>query len=279
MKNSGVEWLGEVPAHWEVRRLRVIVQIINGATPKSNKPTYWGGDIVWLTPEDLGQLKNRWIETSARRITNEGYKSCGTTIAPTGSIAISTRAPIGHIGVLNTPACVNQGCRLLVPTQIIHPDYLYYELKVAQLDLMSLGQGSTFTELSKTKLGGFALALPPLPEQTAIVRYLGYFDRRIQRYGRAKQGLIKLLEEQKKAVIHRAVTRGLDPDVPLKSSSVEWLGDVPAHWEVVPNRALFNEVKDRYCPNEQMLSVTIKKGIIKQSSLLERFLQERWFES
>ena len=76
--------------------------------------------------------------------------------------------------------------------------------------------------------------LPPLPEQAAIVRFLDHADRRIRRYIRAKQKLIKLLEEQKQAIIHRAVTRGLDPNVRLKPSGVEWLGDVPEHWEVAP---------------------------------------------
>ena len=75
---------------------------------------------------------------------------------------------------------------------------------------------------------------PTRPEQAAIVRFLDHADRRIRRYIRAKQKLIKLLEEQKQAIIHRAVTRGLDPNVRLKPSGVEWLGDVPEHWEVRP---------------------------------------------
>ncbi len=75
--------------------------------------------------------------------------------------------------------------------------------------------------------------VPPPNEQHALVRFLDYVDRRIRRYIRAKQKLIKLLEEQKQAIIHRAVTRGLDPNVRLKPSGVEWLGDVPEHWEVV----------------------------------------------
>jgi len=76
------------------------------------------------------------------------------------------------------------------------------------------------------------IPLPPLPEQSAIVRFLDHIDRRIRRSIRAKQKLIKLLEEQKQAVIHQAVTRGLDPNVRLKPSGVEWLGEVPEHWDV-----------------------------------------------
>ncbi len=79
--------------------------------------------------------------------------------------------------------------------------------------------------------------VPPTIEQSAIVRYLDYIDRRIRRYIRSKQKLIKLLEEQKQAIIHQAVTRGLDPNVKLKPSGVEWLGDVPEHWEVANGHA------------------------------------------
>ncbi len=83
-----------------------------------------------------------------------------------------------------------------------------------------------------SQLKYLSIPLPPLPEQSAIVRYLDHADRRIRRYVDAKRKLVDLLEEEKQAVINRAVTRGLDPDVRLKPSGVEWLGDVPAHWEV-----------------------------------------------
>ena len=233
-KPSGVLWLGDVPSHWEVRRLRSIATIVNGATPSTGVPAYWDGDILWITPEDLGQLEGRHIADSARRITHEGYEASGTTLVPSESIAISTRAPIGHIGILEHTACVNQGCRLLVPNGSVNSDYLYYELITTRSELESLGQGSTFAELSRGKLGGFSLVIPPLPEQAAIVRYLDHADRRIRRYVGAKRKLIALLEEERQTVISRAVTRGLDPNVRLKPSGVKWLGDVPEHWAILP---------------------------------------------
>ena len=246
---SGVKWLGDVPEHWEARRLRTIAHIINGATPSTNNPAYWDGNINWITPDDLGRLTTINITDCARRITHEGYKSCGTNIAAVGSLAISTRAPIGHIGVLQFDACVNQGCRLLTPTETCSVNYLYYMLKTTRSELESFGQGSTFTELSRGKLDNFRIPLPPLPEQTAIVRYLDHADRRIQRYISGKQKLIKLLEEQKQAIIHRAVTRGLDPNVSLKPSGVEWLGDVPEHWEVVGLKFLSRRIQNGATPS------------------------------
>lgn len=229
---SGIDWLGDIPAHWDVRRLKSAVRIINGATPSTNVPSYWDGDISWITPQDLGQLETPYIKGSQRHITLEGYESCGTTLAPHGSVAISTRAPIGHIGLLLFPACVNQGCRLLVPNDEILCEYLYAVLKAVRLELVSLGQGSTFTELSHANLGGFHISFPPLAEQHAIVRYLDRADERTQRAISAKERLIELLTEQRQAVIQRAVTRGLDAGARMKASGVEWLGDVPAHWDV-----------------------------------------------
>ena len=241
MRDSGVEWLGEIPANWEIRRVRTVARVLNGATPSTSTPAYWDGDILWITPEDLGRLTTRYISDSARRITRMGYASCGTSLAPAHSLAISTRAPIGHIGILERAACVNQGCRLLIPDDDVHAEYLYYELLAVRSELEALGQGSTFVELSAGKLSGFALALPPLTEQAAIVRFLDHVDRRIRRYIRAKQKLIALLEEQKQTMIHHAVIGLIDvrtgqPYPAYKSSGVEWLGSIPATWEVVTLR-------------------------------------------
>ena len=108
MKDSGVEWLGEVPEHWDVRRLGNSASVLNGATPSTNNSDYWDGDLLWLTPEDLGKLNSPRISNSARKITPEGHASCGTSIAPTESVALSTRAPIGHLGILATAGCTNQ---------------------------------------------------------------------------------------------------------------------------------------------------------------------------
>ncbi len=240
-KPSGAEWLGEVPAHWGVRRMRTVASVLSGATPSSGKQSYWDGDIVWITPHDLGVLRGQYISTSGRRISRAGYESCGATMAPANSVVVSTRAPIGSVGILNRAACTNQGCRLLVPSVSIEPEHMYYCLRLARPELESIGQGTTFLELSRERLASFPLPLPPLAEQAAIVRYLDHADRRIRQCIRAKEKLVKLMEEQKQAIINEAVTGRVDvrtgkPYPTYKDSGVEWLGGVPEHWEVVPLR-------------------------------------------
>ncbi len=122
-----------------------------------------------------------------------------------------------------------------VPGADVVPSYLFLFTKTQAFAgfLRVMAMSSTIENVNGEKYANCALPLPPLPEQAAIVRFLDHADRRIRRYIRAKQKLMRLLEEQKQAIIHRAVTRGLDPNVRLKPSGVEWLGDVPEHWEVL----------------------------------------------
>ena len=274
-KTSGLEWLGHVPSHWTVLRVKTIASVINGATPSSNTDSYWGGNVVWLTPQDLGALEGRCAFTSARRITPAGYDSCGATVAPAGSIAISTRAPIGHLAILGTRACTNQGCKLLVPKRTIRSDYLYYCLKVARSELESLGRGTTFAELSRDKLAGFRLAVAPQREQAAIVRFLDHADQRVRFYVRAKQKLIALLETQRQAIIHEAVTGRIDvrtgqPYPAYKDSGVEWLGAVPTHWGVWRSKRVFRPRTELARPDDIQLSATQAYGVIAQADYEEK---------
>lgn len=266
LKDSDVEWLGDVPAHWDVRRLRAAASILSGATPSTGREGYWNGDILWITPDDLGSLQGRRVTDSARKITAEGYASCGTSLAARNSIVMSTRAPIGHLGILAQSGCTNQGCKALVPNADVSPEYLYEVLKSARPALQSLGQGTTFAELSRAKLGSFRLSIPPLAEQTAIVCFLDHAASRIERYIRAKEKLIALMEEQKQVMVHDAVTGRIDvrtgqPYPAYKRSGMAWLGDLPDHWQVVRNGRLFAQRNEVGFSELPILEVSLKTGV------------------
>lgn len=232
-KDSGVPWLGEVPEHWEVRRLKqTFRKIVGGSTPTSGESSFWDGDVIWVTPADVSRSER--LRTSLRRITRDGLLSCSSELVPSGSIVVTSRAPVGNVAIAETELCTNQGCKALVATPgVVDSTFAFNVLTSLKNELQSLATGTTFTEIATSRLGNVEFPLPPLPEQAAIVRFLDHADRRIRRYIRAKQKLIKLLEEQKQATVHRAVTRGLNPNVRLKPSGVEWLGNVPEHWEVL----------------------------------------------
>ena len=130
--------------------------------------------------------------------------------------------------------------RVRPKTQARNEFLLYVMMAVASSGWFeAINNKATIPHFTKEKFGDLPIPLPPLAEQAAIVRYLDHADSRIQRYISVKERLIELLTEQRQGIINQAVTRGLDPNVPLKPSGVEWLGDVPAHWEVARNGRLF----------------------------------------
>jgi type I restriction enzyme S subunit len=243
-KDSGVEWIGEIPEHWSFKALKHLAKILNGSTPSSSVKEYWNGNISWVTTDDLGKLNDKYIITSRRTITTVGLQSCGTNLAPANSVVMSCRAPIGHLGILKIEACTNQGCKTLVP-QNLNYDFLYYSLKNCRIELESLGKGSTFKELSTVALKDYKIVLPKsLEEQTQIANYLNHKTEQLDTLIDKKEQLIRLLQEERTAMINQAVTKGLDPNVAMKDSGIEWLGEIPAHWELSRINFLSSKVGD-----------------------------------
>ena len=220
--------------------VRRLFRVVNGSTPRSGEEKYWNGDITWVTPEDLGRLEGSVLAGSRRRITRAGLNSCGASLVPAGSLVLSTRAPIGHVARAGENLCTNQGCRSLVPIGDLEPRYYYYVI-VASIDgLRALGQGTTFKELSKDALASFRIQATPKPAQRAIADFLDRKTAAIDDLIRKKERLIELLREKRQALITQAVTKGLDPDVPMKDSGIEWFGEIPAHWDTGQLKYLAN---------------------------------------
>ena len=230
-KPSGIGWLGDIPEHWEVKRLKTVAQIVNGSTPKSSIEEYWDGDITWVTPGDISKLTG-YISASEKTITEEGYNSCGTEMVPPLSTILTCRAPIGNTVIAESELCTNQGCKSLF-SKTVEYRYLYYFILSANEELNSLGQGTTFLELSRTNLGDTKLAFPKSKEeQNTIANYLDEKTTKIDQLVSNKKAQIEKLKEIRQIEINTAVTKGLDLSVKLKPSGIEWLGDIPEHWEV-----------------------------------------------
>lgn len=235
-KDSGVPWLGEVPGHWEVRQLGRIGLLTKGNGGSKEDETIRG--IPCVRYGDL-YTQHRFFIDRARSCVSAEQAMYYTPIRYGDVLFAASGETIEEIGksavnLIESPTVCGGDVLRFTPAIPANPRFMGYACdcpsSVAQKSLM--GRGFTVVHIYGSQLKSLTLALPPLPEQAAIVHFLDHADRRIRRYIRAKQKLIKLLEEQKQAIIHRAVTRGLDPNVRLKPSGVEWLGNVPAHWEV-----------------------------------------------
>lgn len=217
---------------WSPRKIWNCFDIVNGATPASGNAHFWDGEISWVGPADLGKLSSRAIYQGERNLTESGYKSCGTTFVPAGTIILSARAPIGHVAVAANRLCFNQGCKGLVPNADIFSEFAYWLILALKPKLEAAGQGTTFVELSRSKLKDITFLLPPLPEQRAIAAFLDRKCATIDEAVRIKEEQIRLLAERRQILIQEAVTRGLNPDAPMKDSGIDWIGQIPAHWEV-----------------------------------------------
>ena len=127
MKDSGIEWIGEIPEDWEVERIKNRYYTISGATPKSGVEEYWDGDITWITPADY-KTEDILVSKSRKQITSAGLNSCGTTLVPKNSIIVSNRAPIGAIALAGVDLCTNQGCKSLVKkdNSVVNRFFYYY---------------------------------------------------------------------------------------------------------------------------------------------------------
>jgi type I restriction enzyme S subunit len=223
MKDSGVPWLGEVPEHWEVRKVREVGRVINGFP-------FDAGRFSQSTGYPLIRIRDLDRARTATRYDGPFIESA--RVNP-GDVLIGMDGDF-NVGTWRgaEPALLNQRMCCIRSAEPVTERLLAYLLPGPLKQINDVTWSTTVKHLASSQVERIQLGLPPLPEQTAIVRFLDHADRRIRRYIRAKQKLIKLLEEQKQAIIHRAVTRGLDPNVRLKPSGVEWLGEVPEHWEV-----------------------------------------------
>src|SRR5690606_27365342 len=232
-KDSGVPWIGEVPGHWTISKVKWLFNVVNGATPASNEEAYWDGGIPFATPDDLGKLEGDTLANTSRSISEQGYHSCVTNLVPRGSLLISTRAPIGHIVIAGTAVCTNQGIRSLVKKQPLNSKYFYYLLRAAVPELQSKGQGTTFQELPATQLKAVDLCVPPESEQGTIADFLDGQSQDIQILISKSNLLKNLLQEYRQALITQAVTKGLDPNVPMKESGISWAGTIPEYWQTI----------------------------------------------
>lgn len=229
MKDSGIEWVGNIPATWKSIQIKNLFTILSGATPTPDTDN-WDGDVLWITPADY-KTKDKYVSGGKRNISQQGFNTCSTSMIPKGSIIFSKRAPIGTVAINTEVLCTNQGCLSCVSKADTCNDYYYYVMSVGTEHFELLGSGTTFKEISANSFSNCKLPCPDKCEQEKIASFL---DERCSAFNcliSDIQSQIEALEEYKRSVITEAVTKGLDPDVEMRDSGVQWIGMMPTHWD------------------------------------------------
>lgn len=232
----GAPWLGTLQADWPLVPLRYLVSFLSGGTPDKGNPQFWsGGTIPWVSPKDM---KIDRIDDAEDHITEAALDASATQIVPIGSVLLVVRGMIlAHtlpVAVTTGPVGINQDIKALVCGPRLRPEFLLAVLVGHAEWLLSLADSSAHgtKKLETEVLLRFEVPCPPLEVQRGIVATLQARTTDLDVLTTAKQRIIGLLAEKRRAIIGTAVARGLDPKVKLRESGVPWLGKIPAHWEL-----------------------------------------------
>ena len=228
--------MNRLPPTWATAPLRCAGPVFGGGTPDTANEAYWDGDIPWVSSQDV---RGRSIVGTSRSITAAGLTGSSAQMAHAGDLAFVMRSGILRhtlpVGVLAVDAAVNQDIKVLRPTGPWLAPYVAYFVEGLQRELLGewRSEGTTVESLRLDLMLRTPLPVPLEPTQKAIVDFLDRETEKIDALVAKKQRLIELLQEKRTALINHAVTKGLDPDVPMKDSGIEWLGLIPTHWPVV----------------------------------------------
>ena len=235
-KDSGVEWIGEIPAGWKTSKVRYLARCLNGDRGE-NYPS--GEDMVdegiaFVTTESIHGLRVDFRKV--KRITKERYETLGGVKLAIGDIVYCLRGSVGLCSINFDEEAGTVASSLMVIRPIdCNASWLLYaqNSEIAKAQLNEVMNGTCAANLSAESASRFILPLPPLPEQQFIADYLDAKTAEIDSIASQTERSIELLREYRKSVISEAVTKGLDPDAPMKDSGVEWIGEIPAGWSLV----------------------------------------------
>jgi type I restriction enzyme S subunit len=269
-KDSGVEWLAQIPAHWDCLPHRALFQEIKDQG-HVDEPL-----LSVTISKGIIQQSDLLAESSKKDSSNLD-KSKYKLVVP-GDIAYNKmRAWQGAVGVSRHRGIVSPAYIVVRLRNSNNPEYFHFLFRTpgfaTEAERWSYGITSDQWSLRPEHFKMIYSCVPLLPEQDTIVAFLRHADARFRRFMRNRRRLIGALNEQKQAIINRAVTRGLDPNVPLKPSGIDWLGDIPEHWRILRGKFLFREVDKRSTTGEEVhLSMSQRYGLIRSSEIKERRL-------
>lgn len=262
-KDSGLPWLGKVPTHWDIRRMKTLLHEVDSRSSSGKEQLLRVSQYTGVTQRKVADGSD---EPDTRAASLVGYKQVAVNdlvinimLAWNGSMGVSR-----YNGIASPAYCVYRFKIGALPWY--YHELLRLPVYKGRIKTASTGVVESRLRLYSDDLGCIEAIQPPTEEQAGIVRFLDWANGRLERTIRAKKKIIALLNEQKQAIIHRAVTCGLDPNAPLKDSGISWLGMIPEHWEVLRGKYLFREIDDRSKEGKEVhLAMSQRLGLVPSS--------------
>lgn len=291
-KDSGVKWLGQAPAHWRLSKLKHLASFSGGGTPSRDNLTFWNGEIPWVSPKDM---KAEVIESAEECITPEGLAGSSTCLVPPGRLLMVVRSGIlKHtipVAINTVEVALNQDMKALAFDSPVTSRFFLRWIQGLNDELLLAWskQGATVESIEHAFLSETVVPLPSEAEQYAIATFLDRETENIDALIAEQEKLLALLTEKRQATISHAVTKGLNPDTPMKDFGVAWMGKVPAHWVLTPLARISIErcdgpfgsgIKSEHYTDEGALVVrlqNIRAGFFNMGEPV--FLDESYFQS
>ena len=173
------EWLASLPADWEQVPISELGDLVSGGTPKRSEPSFWGGDIAWVTPSEITELRSKWLYDTREHITAAGLAGSGARLLPTGSLLVTTRATVGAIAIAARPVATNQGFKSIIANGTADMHFYFHLFQLIAPELKRLASGSTFDEISRRDFGKVVVPRPKIAEQRVIAEILDTADETI----------------------------------------------------------------------------------------------------
>ena len=227
----------DIPAHWEVKKLSEVGNIVSGGTPSTKEKAYWNGNIPWISPADLSGYNEKYIVKGRKSISESGLKNSSARLIPKGSVLFSSRAPIGYTVIAANNVCTNQGFKSIVPNQSLLSEYVYYFLKASKQAAEKVSSGTTFKEISLKAFSQLEMPLPPLPEQQAIVAKI---EELLSELDNGKQQLQIALQQLK---VYRQSLLKWAFEGKLTNDNVKE-GELPQGWKWTTFNEVCNKIGD-----------------------------------
>ena len=231
-KPSGVAWLGDVPEHWHVEKLKFFANFVGGGTPSKDEPCYWGGDFPWVSPKDM---KRPLIGATEDYITSAGLGNSPCVLIPPYSVLTVVRSGILQhtipVAINTVPVTLNQDMRALIPNARVNSRYLAYQIEGCQKELREewVKQGATVESIEHQRMVDSRLAVPPPDEQQAIADYLDTETARIDTLVQEKEELIGLLREARSNRISELIS---GDGLPGSATGNPWAPHLPEGWQL-----------------------------------------------
>ncbi|MGB0525307.1 MAG: restriction endonuclease subunit S [Flammeovirgaceae bacterium] len=226
-KDSGVEWLGEIPEHWDSKKLKYLLKFTTGGTPSSESSIFYSGNEPWIT---ISNMNGKYINET-NFISKAGVKNANIPLTVANSLLFSFKLSVGQVAFTQKDIYTNEAIASFYPQKETNLKFWYYALPLFVPKNANTNIYGALL-LNQNLINNATLLIPPTQEQTAIANFLDKKCGQIDQAIAQKERMIELLKERKQIIIQQAVTKGLNPNAPMKDSGIDWIGEIPEHWRI-----------------------------------------------